>query len=234
MLAGDEHAAEKRFTTQRRADRMRTAILSLALLLGMASAGRAQETCIDQIKFPAVGRWAEYQALYNKKDPYTIRYAVVGGERRAGKDLKWLELRMKGEQKDRNIVYQMLVPGSAAELGNVQEIVMKSGDKPAMKMDGMMLNMIRGQMEKQSFLSDVCRDVTLVGPESVTVPAGKFQTRHFRSDKYTSDSWLTVDIPFAMVKSVGKNYELALLSYGRGAKSSITEVPRGMGGRRKR
>jgi len=206
-------------------------MLSLAILLGVASVGRAQETCIEQMKFPEVGRWAEYQALYNKKDPYTIRYAVVGGDKRGGKDLKWLELRMKGEKKEGNIVYQMLVPGSVAELGQVEEIVMKPGDKPAMKMDGMMLKMIRGQMEKQSFLDDACKDVTLVGPESVTVPAGKFQTRHFRSDQYTSDSWLTSDIPFAMVKSVGKNYELALTAYGDGAKSSITEEPQSMGGR---
>jgi hypothetical protein len=213
---------------------MRTAMLSLAVLLGVASAGRAQETCIEQIKFPEVGRWAKYQALYNKKDPYTVRYAVVGRERRGGKDLKWLELRMIGEKKQQNIVYQMLVPGSAAELGNVQEIVMKLGDKPAMKMDGTMLKMIRGQMEKQSFLNDVCKDVTLVGPESVTVPAGKFQTRHFRSDKYASDSWLAFDIPFAMVKSVGKNYDLALLSYGHRAKSSIAEEPRSMAGEPKK
>jgi hypothetical protein len=209
---------------------MRTPMLSLVVLLGVVTAGRAQETCIEQIKFPEVGRWAEYQALYNKKDPYTIRYAVVGAETRGGKDLKWLELRMLGEKKDGNVVYQMLVPGSVAELGDVREIVMKPGDKPAMKMDGMMLKMIRGQMEKQSFLNDVCKDVTLVGPESVTVPAGKFQTQHFRSDKYTSDSWLKLDIPFAMVKSVGKNYEMALRSYGQGAKSSITEVPQSMGG----
>jgi hypothetical protein len=201
-------------------------MFSLVLLLGVASSGRAQETCLEQIKFPEVGRWAEYQALYNKKDPYKIRYAVVGSEKRGGKDLKWLELRMIGAKKDGNVIYQMLVPGSAAQLGEVQEIVMKPGDKPAMKMDGMMLSMIRGQMEKQSFLSDVCKDVTLVGVESVTVPAGKFQTRHFRSDKYTSDSWLTLDVPFAMVKSVGKNYEMALLSHGGGAKSSITEVPK--------
>jgi hypothetical protein len=205
-------------------------MLSVAVLLAVATTSRAQETCIEQIKFPEVGRWAEYQALYNKKDPYTIRYAVVGAERREGKDLKWLELRMIGEKKDGNVVYQMLVPGSVAELGNVQEIVMKAGDKPAMRMDGMMLKMIRGQMEKQSFLNDVCKDVTLVGPETITVPAGKFQTQHFRSDKYTSDSWLKLDIPFAMVKSVGKSYEMALRSFGKGAKSSITEEPQSMGG----
>jgi hypothetical protein len=210
---------------------MRIPLLTLAIIIGSASAGSAQETCLEQMKFPEVGRWAEYQALYNKKDPYTIRYAVVGGEKRGGKDLKWLELRMTGEKKDGNMVYQMLVPGSVAELGKVEEIVMKTGEKPAMKMDGMMLNMIRGQMEKQSFLNDACKDVTLVGSESVTVPAGKFETRHFRSEKYTSDTWLSSDIPFAMVKSVGKTYEMALTSHGKGAKSSITEVPQSVGGK---
>ena len=202
------------------------------MILGAASAGRAQETCLEQMRFPEVGRWAEYQALYNKKDPYTIRYAVVGGEKRAGKDLKWLELRMKGEKKAANIIYQMLVPGSAAEVGKVEEIVMKAGEKPAMKMDGMMLNMIRKQMEKQSFLSDACKEVALVGAETVTVPAGKFKTSHFRSAKYTSDTWLADGIPFVMVKSIGKNYEMALTSHGKGAKSSITEVPQSMGGKR--
>ncbi len=212
---------------------MRAPVLSLALLLGVTSIGKAQETCIEQLRFPEVGKWSEYQALYNKKDPYTIRYAVVGRERREGKDLKWLELRMIGEKKDGTIIYQMLVPGSAAELGEVKEIVMKAGSRPAMKMDGMMLNMIRAQMEKQSFLNDLCKDVALVGPEKVTVPAGKFQTRHFRSEKYTSDSWLSSKIPFSMVKSVGQNYEMALRSYGAGAKSSITEKPKSMGGQKK-
>lgn len=210
---------------------MRTPILSLAVVLCAASAGRAQETCLEQMKLPEVGRWAEYKALYNKEDPYTMRYAVVGGEKRGGKDLKWLELRMTGEKKDGNMIYQVLVPGSVAELGKVEEVIMKPGERPAMKMDGMMLNMIRAQMEKQSFLSDACKDVTLVGAESVTVPAGKFQTQHFRSAKHTSDTWLTSDIPFAMVKSTGKNYEMALTSHGEGAKSSITEVPQSMGGK---
>ena len=119
---------------------MRTVVLSL-LLLGVASAGQAQDACIEQIKFPEVGRWAEYKAIL-KNDPYTVRYAVIGGESREGKELKWLELRMVGKQKSHNTVFQMLVPGSAAQLGDVREVVMKSGENPAMKMDGMMLNMV--------------------------------------------------------------------------------------------
>lgn len=212
---------------------MRSPMLSLALVATVVTHGRAQDSCIEQLRFPDIGRWAEYQAVYNKKDHYTVRYAVVGSEKREGQDFKWVEMRMTGQNEDRNLIYQMLVPGTPAGMGNVQEIVFKAGDKPAMKMDGMMLKMIKGQMEKQNILSDVCKDVTLVGSESVTVPAGKFETRHFRSETYKSDSWVSPEIPFALVKSVGDKHDMALAAQGTGAKSSITEVPQtmpGMGG----
>jgi hypothetical protein len=207
---------------------MRITMLSLALLGIIASPARAQDACLEQIKFPGVGRWAQYQAVYGAQEPYTLRYAVIGSEKRQGKDLKWVELRMTGKDKDKNLIYQMLVPGSPTEMGDVQEIVFKPGEKPAMKLNGMMLNMIRGQMEKQSIFSELCKDVTLVGTESVTVPAGKFQTRHFRSDKYKSDSWVSAEVPFALVKSVGEKHDMALVSHGAGAKSSITEKPQEM------
>ena len=211
---------------------MRSLPVSLVLLLSAAPAVRAQD-CIRQIKFPEVGRWAEYKAVYNGKDPYTVRYAVIGSEKRGGANLKWVELRMVGEDKTKNFTYQVLVPGSPAEMANVQEVIMKAGDKPAMKMNGMMMNMIRGQLEKQNFLGEVCKDVTLVGEEKVTVPAGKFQARHFHSAKYGSDSWVAPSVPFSLVKSVGKTYQMELAVHGNGAKSSISEQPQempGMGG----
>jgi hypothetical protein len=70
----------------------------------------------------------------------------------------------------------------------VDEIVMKSGDRKAMKMTGMMMKMVRGQMEKSSFLNNMCEGVALVGEESVTVPAGDFKTYRFHNSKYDSDS----------------------------------------------
>jgi hypothetical protein len=211
---------------------MRSSAVSLVLLLAAVPAVRAQE-CIEQIKFPEVGRWAEYKALYNGKDPYTVRYAVIGSEKRGGAHLKWVELRMKGADKDKNFTYQVLVPGSPTEMANVEEIIMKAGDRPAMKMNGMMMKMIRGQLDKQNFLGEVCKEVSLVGEEKVTVPAGRFQARHFHSAKYGSDSWVSSSVPFALVKSVGKNYQMELAVHGKGAKSSISEQPQempGMGG----
>lgn len=204
---------------------------SLAFVFFLFIAGpvaRAQENCLEHVTFPQVGRWAEYKALYHKQDPYTVRYAVVGSEHRGGKALQWVELRMIGEKKDKDMVYQMLVPGSLVEMDQVQEIVFKAGEKPAMKMNGMMMKMIRGQLASQNFYSEICKDMSLVGKEKVTVPAGQFQTFHYRSAKYGSDTWLSPAAPFSLIKSVGENHQMELAAQGGGAKSSISEKPQEM------
>ena len=207
---------------------MRSLTLTL-LFFSLVPAAWAQANCLDQVKFPAQGRWAEYKATY-KEEPYTVRYSVIGEESRGGKPLQWVELRMEGAKKDRNMIYQALVPGSLVELGQVQEVVFKAGTQPAMKMSGPMIEMIRGQLEKQSFYSEICRGVSLVGKEKITVPAGTFQALHFRSTEQASDSWVSPDLPFSLVKSSGKGYLVELTSQGEGATSSIKEKPREMGG----
>jgi hypothetical protein len=205
---------------------------AVAALLWLAPAAvQAQNPCAENLKWPAVGRWAEYKGLYNKKDLITSRYAVVGSEQRNGADYKWIELKMHDEKKNRDMIYQMLVPGgSPLEMDKVEEVVLKSGNDPAMKMGGMMMNMVRGQLAKSSAFKGVCTDVTLVGEEKVTVGAGSFNAKHFRSDKYETDSWVDTGVPFSMIKSVGKSHEIELLATGDGAKSSITETPREMPG----
>jgi hypothetical protein len=209
---------------------MRAFLLSLVVGLGGAGPVLAQATdCLEQVKFPEDGRWAEYQAQY-QNDPYTIRYSVIGSEERDGKDFRWVEMQMKGKQKDKNLIYQVLVPGSFSEMDQVQEVIFKPGDRPAMKMSGPMLGMIRGQLDKQSFLKDICAGVSLVGKERVSVPAGKFETLHFRNAEHAADSWVSPDAPFSMVKSTGKEFQMELAAHGEGAKSAITEKPQEMGG----
>jgi hypothetical protein len=199
-------------------------VFSLSLLAAPPAAGQGQE-CLAGLKMPEVGRWAEYQGVLNKDDPYTVRYAVVGAEGREGKTMKWLELRMVGAKEDKNMVYQVLTPGTPAELDQAQEIVFKPGKKPAMKMNAMMMNMIRGQLSKNSVLGNLCEGVSPAGEESVTVPAGTFKALRYHNSKYNADTWVVPDQPFFMVKSKGKDFELSLTSSGGGAKSSITETP---------
>lgn len=198
-------------------------------LLFVAAPLAAQNECLKDFRMPEVGRWAEYKGLVNKKDPVTIRYAVVGTEERDGKPMKWMEMRMTGEQKDRNMVYQMLTPGNPSDVDQVEEMVFKTGDKPAMKMNPMMIKMIRGQLGKNSALANLCEGLAPAGEESVTVPAGTFKALRFHSAKDKSDTWVVPTLPFYLVKSVGKDFEFSLAATGDGAESSITETPQTMG-----
>lgn len=208
---------------------MRTTVAGALALVILAAPAAAQNDCIKDFRMPAAGTWAEYLGN-NNKDTTTMRYAVVGTETREGTEMKWLELRMTGADSSKTMVYQMLTPGNPAELGRVQEIVFKTGNKPAMKMSPMMMGMLRGQLEKSSLLSNLCEGVTVVGEETVEVPAGSFKTVHLHNAKHESDAWVSTKVPFYMVKSTGKKFEMALTRSGAGAKSSITETPQEMPG----
>ena len=209
---------------------MRGAFLqSVLLLAATATAAEAQNDCLKDLKMPAVGKWAEYQGTFDQK-PYTLRYAVVGEEDRDGTPMKWLEMRMVDDKKGETMVYQMLTPAGPAEMDKVEEVVFKAGDKPAMKMGGAMMKMMRGAISKNSALNNMCEGVTLAGEESVTVPAGTFKAARFHNSKHESDTWMVPDQPFSMVKTSSKKVEIALVKSGGGATSSITEDPQEMGG----
>lgn len=206
---------------------MRGVLRSVLLLAATATAVQAQNECLADLKMPAVGQWARYTGTM-KNDPYTLRYAVVGAEEREGKAMKWLELTMGKSDEDQEMVYQVLTPGNPAEMGRAEEIVFKPAGKPAMKMNGAMLKMILGQLEKNSVLSSLCEGVAPTGEESVTVPAGTFTAIRYHDSKHDADTWVVPDRPFVMVKSKGKDFELNLAESGDGATSAITETPQQM------
>ena len=206
---------------------MRGVLRSVLLLAATVTAVQAQNECLADLKMPAVGQWARYTGTM-KNDPYTLRYAVVGAEEREGKAMKWLELTMGKSEQDQAMVYQVLTPGNPAEMGRAEEIVFKPAGKPAMKMNGAMLKMILGQLEKNSVLSSLCEGVAPTGEESVTVPAGTFTAIRYHDSKHDADTWVVPDRPFVMVKSKGKDFELNLAESGEGATSAITETPQQM------
>ena len=202
-----------------------------AALLSVAPAVQAQDACAENFKWPKVGAWAEYQGTYNKKTPVTTRYAVVGTEDRNGAGYKRIEFKMHDAKKNTDMIYQMLVPGGGPlEMEGIEEVVMKMGDRPPMKMSGMMLGMMRKQLAQHMAFKDACTEVTMVGKEKVSVPAGSFSAKHFHSAKYETDMWVSPKVPFSMLKSVGKSHELVLAATGEGAKSEITEKPQEMPG----
>jgi hypothetical protein len=107
---------------------------------------------------------------------------------------------------------------------------MKPGNRPAMKMNPMMTGMMRGQMKKNSALSNLCEGVEPAGEETIEVPAGSFRTVRMHNAKYNADAWVSPKVPFYMVKMKGEDYEMSLVKTGEGAESSIKETPQEMPG----
>jgi len=204
------------------------AIAGCGVLLALwPAAAASQNDCLKDFKMPGVGAWAEYSEQFKDREPGTFRYAVVGSEEREGKPMKWLELRMTSGKPD-TTVYQMLTPGNPAEFDQVEEVIMKPGKRPAMKMNTAMTGMMRGQMKKSSALSNLCEGVEPAGEETIEVPAGSFKTIRMHNSKYNSDAWVSPKVPFYMVKMKGEDYEMSLLQTGNGAESSIKETPQEM------
>lgn len=114
---------------------------------------------------------------------------------------------------------------------------MKSGDRPAMKMNARMMAMMRDRSAANpgATLRESCRHMQLVGTERVTVPAGSYTTKHYRNAQDGSEVWIAADVPFALVKSTAEAKEsgrgpvsMTLAATGTGAKPSITETPQEM------
>jgi len=200
------------------------AVLAAALFPPVAG---AQGACADIPKFfarpPVVGEWAEM--AWETKDnegPDHVRMGVIKEEQRDGKRMYWFQMIM--QNKGKRSIIQMLSPWDVTAMGSgaPAEVVMKMGDQPAMKMDkGFMGQTPSSKTDWREF----CAKSTFVGEESVTVPAGTFKTRHYRSDD--GDTWLSAEAPvWHLVRmTTNKGKTMVLSAKGTGAKNEITEKP---------
>ncbi len=200
------------------------ALLAAALFPPVA---RAQGACADIPKFfarpPAIGEWAEMAwETKEKEGPDHVRMGVIKEEQREGKRMYWFQMIM--QNKGKRSIIQMLSPWDVTAMGSSPpaEVIMKMGDQPAMKMNGGLM----GQTPtSKTDWREICAKSTFVGEESVTVPAGTFKTRHYRSDD--GDTWLSTEAPvWHLVRmTTNKGKTMVLSAKGTGAKNEITEKP---------
>jgi hypothetical protein len=211
---------------------VRTLVPAACLAAALPAAGAAQEgMCGEFNKTPPAGSWTEFRVTGSAGSESTMRFAAIGSEKRDGKSLSRIETTMKqgGESAGgQTMVMQVLVPGYPYEPGDIAEVIVKPNDQPAMRMSGEMMNRLKSQTSPGLSVAERCKSMTLVGNETVTVPGGTFQTRHFRDPKTATDIWLSRDLPFNMVKTKSQNTSLELTRHGTGAKSAIVETPRDM------
>ena len=207
----------------------RSVFLALGGLALAVQGAAAQGACDDIKRFflkpPKLGEWADVRMDMQKdegKKPVLMRVAAVDKEERDG--VQMYRMQMTTTNKDgKKQIMQMLAPwGPKALEGDYDtEMVMKMGDQPAMIMpikagqDGAGISDVRKHCAKMSF----------VGEESVTVPAGTFDTRHYTGPD--GDSWVSPKVPaWRMVKMVTKKGDtMVLTATGDGATNEITEQP---------
>ena len=235
---------------------MRHLIYAAGLMAAVAVPARAQDVCSQYRPTPAMGSWAQYTSSRDGQD-FTTRVALVGQEKRDGKDALWFE--STSETPRGKMISEVLVPSYPFAPDAVMEAVVKRGDQPAMKMSGSMMGMMRGQGQGQggqgasapagqggmarggrgggmgrggamSNWSEQCRSLTVVGQESVKVPAGTFTATHLRNAADSVDVWVSPEVPFGMVKNQSPRGTMALTAMGKDAKKSITETPQAMPG----
>lgn len=233
---------------------MRHWIYATGLMAAVAVPAQAQDVCTQYRPAPAMGSWAQYKSSREGQD-FTTRIAVVGQEKRDGKDAVWFE--STSETPRGKMISEVLVPGYPFAPDAVIEMVVKRGDQPAMKMSGSMMSMMRGQGAQGSApgqgqgqagqgragrgagmgrggamanWAEQCRSLTVVGQESVKVPAGTFSATHLRNATDSTEVWVSREVPFGMVKSQSPRMTMELTGMGKDAKKSITETPQAMPG----
>ncbi len=216
---------------------MRT-IIATALTLAWAAplplgAQSAMELCQKLGENFTVGQWVQYKmtAADIPGGEAELRFAIVGTEQAVGKKHFWFELSMNTSMG--LYISQFLVPGYPYEEQEIQAVVMKMGDQPAMKLPAQMLNMMQrqGDQNQAMKMAKQCDQAEELGWERVTVPEGSHRALHLRAPDNGGEVWVTDGVPFGMVKWMGtKGEQMVLVGHGADAKSSITETPQEMPG----
>jgi hypothetical protein len=202
-------------------------LLTLTAAAVLATSASAQSPCAGKIpKLPASGSWAEYVADSGGNN---FRMTYIGHEA-AGERLEMAMSRVSRNGQPMNMVMQLVVPSFPYEMADAKEVVMQNGDQPPMKLSEQMLGMMRSRLpNNQSLSPEACNRLTLVGRESVTVPAGTFSASHYRDAQDSTDVWINTDTPFGMIKVVSRHGGMQLKGKGTGGVSGIHGTPQEMG-----
>jgi len=214
--------------------RIMTILLSLSVLADTSVAQNLPGVC-GELSDVTVGQFAEYRITVPQMGgPLDMRLAIVGAEDVGGTSFQWHEIKMDTPQG--LMIMQMLVPGFPYEPSDVVKMIMKGAGQPAMEMPASMMAMMQRQ-GANNFAADIvksCETAEKVGDESITVPAGSFNTEHYRTTTpEAAEAWISAAVPFGIVKMNGpEGVSMELLSHGRDATSSITGTPQKLPGLR--
>jgi len=194
---------------------MRNFLLTSAVLVSFGGVAFAQSNPMsyEAMAKAKQGAWAEYtMTMPGAPDKLKVRYAVVTKNER--------EMTMETDsQTPMGPVHSaMTFAPSPPDAWKLVKARIQMGTQPAMDMPASKLS--EGSVKKSDSPG------TLVGPEKITVPAGTFETKHYKREMPKDAGGMTLDvwmsdkaIPTGVVKLSGAGgVEMVLSSTGTGAK----------------
>jgi hypothetical protein len=169
---------------------------------------------------PVVGAGGTYELTKKDGTKTQMEMAIVGKETVNGKDGYWFELAMSDPKMGGTMIIKTLTVRDDQNMVS-QKVIMQMPNMPPMEMPD---RMIQARQEKQP--ADIRELAEVVGPESVTTPAGTFSTTHYRMKDGSGDVWVADHAgPYGMVKFQGKDSSMVLISAESDAKDKITGTP---------
>ena len=167
---------------------------------------------------PVVGQGATYSMQSAKGDKTDMQIAIVGKEQVDGKDAYWYEMSFNRGKGEMIIKTLMVLNGSDT---HVSRMIMQMPGRPPMEMPTQMMH-----QDKTTQPADVRSDAEDLGSETITVPAGTFTCKHYRTKKNGGDVWVSEKIsPYGLVKSKTNDSSMELTKVVTGAKDQITGTP---------
>jgi len=197
-------------------------IAGLAALLAAAAPGVAQDldAACEAVASSSVGAWSEH-SVQSPNGRFDVRFALV-----RDRGATWYEI--NSQTAVGPSILQLRVPGFPFTPAEIEEVVLKSGDTPAIRLPDSMVRQY-ASAEQAGPLADIrsaCRGAEVVGRETVSVAAGTFETTHLRFPATGGEVWISGDVPFGIVRGdVPGQGTTELSAHGGGAVSSITETP---------
>jgi hypothetical protein len=184
-----------------------------ALLLAAAPLS-AQAPCGGKLATAEVGREATYH-LTRPEGIQEIRFAITGQATKGDAHPVWFETQVQASARP-TMVLRVLVPGFPYEPTAVTEGSLQSGDQTPLKFDARQLAAMHRRLPGllQSIV-DGCKSASLVGTETVKVPAGTFQASHYRNALRGSDIWVSSEVPFGLVKLSDPSDTTAMVLTGK-------------------
>jgi hypothetical protein len=192
-------------------------VLALVGTAASAQMGHFSSPHVNGFWNPIVGEGAEYAMQPQKGEKTDMQITIVGKESVDGKDAYWYEMSFN-HGKGQMIVKTLMVLNGADT--HSSRMIMQMPGRPPMEMPTQMMHQDRSPQT-----ADIRTDAEDLGSETITVPAGTFTCRHYRT-KSGGEVWISEKVsPYGLVKSKSNDSSMELTKVITGAKDQITGTP---------